>query len=223
MKPISIAFNEKVTFSVTGNKAHKLMQKLKSYKQYKNELILNIQHFKSYSSDSGTTKKPHVFTVGYISVWTQEADVTKSQMENDIRKRAESQIKALELNEDLVMLKESIITYNIQNKISEMLNFIEAKSIYIKYLEGLLLHSEGNSRDISETLKSLARLKDKEFDSNETIEYTYCFWDDDEVSIILKELKCKVLEYEEAISTLNASAKMNIMLYPSTAKVLGLM
>jgi hypothetical protein len=213
---IDISLSEKQKFEVTVNKAHKILGILKKYETSKKE-DLKIQDYSTYADNS-----INMFSINYATIISNSEDELKLIMNNQIEKKMEKFISAIEVLEDIQSLKEEIFSFNVSNSISKRLNFIEKKKNIIKLYELYNFKSTSDKQTVSSIVQNFKKLNNTEFERNEEFEFEFMYWNNDNIKKELKNIKSKILEYEDEILSLNGTKKISFSLYKSSIELIGL-
>ena len=215
---IELKLSEKKEFSITVNKAHKMLSLLQKVENDK-KADLNISTNSSKYSDSNTAD---TFTVNYATIVTYNEDDLKSLIHNQVQKKVTTFMSAIEILEDIKDLKEAIFSFNVQNGISQKLSYIEKKKHSMKLYEQLNKRANLEKETLQSVASKLVKLSQSEFERNEDIDITFQYWDNDALQKELKTMKETILRYEDEILTLNATHQIKVMLSKSSIELIGL-
>lgn len=212
----NLTLSNKTEYQVSVNKAHKILSTLKAMEGDK-------RHELDYEfARNSKSKKIHTFTLDMATILTYNNDDLKNLLSAQIDKRVEIFLDAIEVLEDIRDLKEAIFSFNVTQGISEKLSFIEKKKTLVAFYEKVIKNSFSEAQSIDFITEKLIKLSEKEFDSNEEIEIEHQYWNKEHVQSELKHIKEQILAYEDDILTLNATQKIKISLYKSSAEHIGL-
>jgi len=217
----TLNLSQKVEFSVSANKAHKLLTSLKKYEQYKLSNIRNLSHLTKVSG-SFDSDSLDAFKISYATILTNDESDLYKLLQDEIQEKVYRQISALEVIEDLQDLKEVLFEFNVLNGVSKKLTYIKKKKEHIKLLEAYLLKSKEQTIPLERQVDSLKKLKENIFDKNEDFVFSHQFWDKQALITTLREIKSTILKYEDEISEINSTKKLTIGLYKSSIELLGL-
>ena len=217
----TLTLSQKTDFTVSANKAHKLLATLKKYEKDKSENIRNITHFTKMSK-SLNENVLGAFEISYAAILTNDEKELYKIITDEIEEKVYRQVSALEIIEDLQDIKESIFEFNIVHGVSKKLTYINKKKEHIKLLEAYLLKSKKTVTPLNEQIESLKKLKENIFETNEDFVFEHQFWDTQALTNTLKNIKSTILQYEDEISDINSNKKLTISLYESSKELLGL-
>lgn len=217
----NLTLSKKTKYEVNANKAHKILENLRKYEDFKKN---NIGHtsFSIKSSASFNDNMLNRFEITYASILTNDENDIKNLVENEILEKVYRHVSALEVIEDIQDIKEAIFEFNVKNGLSKKLSYINKKKNHIRLLEAYLLKSKGIQTPLKDIVSRLKKLKNSVFERNEDFVFEYQFWDKQILEKELKQIKSTILEYEEEISQINSSKKLFISLYDSSIELLGL-
>lgn len=215
---IELKLSDKKEFSVTVNKAHKMLSLLQKVENDK-KADLNISANSSKYNDSTTAD---TFVVNYATIVTYNEDDLKSFLHNQIQKKITTFMSAIEILEDIKDLKEAIFSFNVQNGISQKLSYIEKKKHSMKLYEKLNKKANLEKETLQGIASKLIKLSQSEFERNEDIEIVFQYWDNDALQKELKAIKETILRYEDEILTLNSTHQITVMLSKSSIEQIGL-
>lgn len=217
----TLTLSQKTDFTVSANKAHKLLASLKKYDQYKSSSVRDIAHFTKVSG-SFDRNALNVFDISYSTILTNDEKDLHKIIQDEIDEKVYSQLSALEVLEDLQDLKEELFEFNVLHGVSKKLTYINKKKEHIKLLEAYLLKSKEHTSPLEKKIASLKKLKENIFEKNEDFVFEHQFWDKKALQETLKEIKSTILRYEDEISEINSTKKLTICLFESSKELLGL-
>jgi len=198
--------NEKTTYKITSNQAHKILERLK-------EIVKNLK--KEEWEEVSITE----FILNKIDI-NLDNETIKQKFQNIFTQKIKDKKLLAQIKEDILNIKESLFTFNINSKVSEKLSQIEILKEHIKYYEIFkeCLECDKNFDEIVNRAKKY--LKNNEETINVKIDFT--FYNYNEVKKTLKNLNKKIMELEKEITYLNASNEIEIKIYKETADIIGL-
>ncbi len=179
---IELKLSDKKEFIISVNKAHKMLSLLQKVENDK-KADLNISNHNSRYNESITL---NTFVVNYATIVTSNEDDLKNVIHNQVQRKVDSFLSAIEVLEDVKDLKEAIFSFNVLNGISEKLSYIEKKKHIIKLYEQLNKKAHFDNETLQSIASKLVKLSQSEFERNEDIEIAFQYWDNEK---LLKELK----------------------------------
>ena len=205
---IKIVSNEKSTYKITPNQAHKIIEKLK-------ELIKELkEEVKETMWERNTIVD---FSLSKIDIALDTKKIEK-RLENIFLQKIKNKKLLTQLQEDLLNTKESLFKFNVTSGVSEKLSQIEILKNHIKYYQTFkeCLECEAIDEAIDRAKEYLTNSED------EKVHLKLAFYDYSEVKTLLKELNKKIIELEKEITYLNSSNEIEIKIYENTAELIGL-
>ena len=198
--------NEKIIYKITPNQAHKVLERLK-------EIVKNLKR-EEWEEVSVTE-----FTLSKVDISLDNGKI-KQKFQNIFAQRIKDKKLLVQVQEDILNIKESLFAFNVSSKVSEKLSQIEILKGHIRYYQMFkeCLECEKNFEELVNRAKEY--LKNNEEATNVKIDFA--FYDYNEVKEILKELNKKIIELEKEITYLNASNEIEITIYKETAEIIGL-
>ncbi len=215
---LDLQLSQPQEFTVTVNKAHKILESLKKYESYKKS---NLEVSSFAKSMHSSYQNLNSFEISYAMILTNNIVDIENIIKNEIDEKVYRYISAIEVLEDIQKVKECIFSFNVKSGISEKLNFISRKANLIKLYEAFNLKKRTES-DLNDIVTRLKKLHENAFERNEDFSFEFQYWDNDAITKNLKEIKSTILQHEEQISKLNASEQITISLYESSIELLGL-
>lgn len=215
---IELKLSGKKEFIISVNKAHKMLSLLQKVENDK-KADLNISNHNSRYNESITL---NTFVVNYATIVTSNEDDLKNVIHNQIQRKVDSFLSAIEVLEDVKDLKEAIFSFNVLNGISEKLSYIEKKKHIIKLYEQLNKKAHFDNETLQSIASKLVKLSQSEFERNEDIEIAFQYWDNEKLLKELKNIKETILKYEDEILTLNATHQIKVALFQSSIDLIGL-
>jgi hypothetical protein len=215
---IELKLSDKKQFTISVNKAHKMLSLLQKVENDK-KADLNLSHHSSKYNDSTAANS---FVFDYATIVTSNVDELKNLIHNHIHKKAATFMSAIEVLEDIKDLKEAIFSFNVKNSVSEKLSYIEKKKHLIKLYEHLNKKANMEVESIEGIAAKLVKLSQSEFERNEEIEVVFQYWSNDAMLKELKTIKETILRYEDEILTLNATHQIKVTLFKSSIELIGL-
>lgn len=210
--------SEKKEFTMSVNKAHKILMALQKVENDKKSDLKLSDRNARYSDD----KSIDGFLLEYAMIVSYTQEELKTFLDASIAKKMTKFKDAIEILEDIKDIKEAIFHFNVIHGISEKLSYIEKKKPLLTVCE--LFNQKATSRN--ETLEALTnrlvKLSQNEFERNETIAFSFQYWDNDVIVQTLKTIKETVLKYEDEILSLNATHTITLSLYQSSVELIGL-
>ncbi len=215
---IELKLSDKKEFIISVNKAHKMLSLLQKVENDK-KADLNISNHNSRYNESITL---NTFVVNYATIVTSNEDDLKNVIHNQVQRKVDSFLSAIEVLEDVKDLKEAIFSFNVLNGISEKLSYIEKKKHIIKLYEQLNKKAHFDNETLQSIASKLVKLSQSEFERNEDIEIAFQYWDNEKLLKELKTIKETILKYEDEILTLNATHQIKVALFQSSIDLIGL-
>jgi len=203
-----IVSNEKSTYKITPNQAHKIIEKLK-------ELIKELkEEVKETMWERNTIVN---FSLSKIDIALDTKKIEK-RLENIFLQKIKDKKLLTQLQEDLLNTKESLFKFNVTSGVSEKLSQIEILKNHIKYYQIFkeCLECETIDEAIDRAKEYLTNSEDKK------VNLKLAFYDYNEIKTLLKELNKKIIELEKEITYLNSSNEIEIKIYENTAELIGL-
>lgn len=215
---IELKLSDKKEFSISVNKAHKMLSLLQKVENDK-KADLNISNRTSRYNESTTA---NTFVVNYATIVTSNEKDLNHFLHNQVQQKVTTFINAIEILEDIKDLKEAIFSFNVAYKVSEKLSYIEKKKHLIKLYEHLSKKANIESETLQDVASKLVKLTQSEFERNEDIEITFQYWDNAILQKELKTIKETILRYEDEILALNATHTITVTLFQSSIDLIGL-
>jgi len=203
-------FEDKLTFKVTLNQAHKILEKLKTEKgrisYASNELYEDLI----------------TYVVSRIDIMNVDHKILLKRLHSEFITRFKDQKLLVELEEDYLNVKEAIFEFNVKNGVSKKLSQIEAIKEKIRYYQLFkeCLVCEKESIQMLQNAKEY--FKNNSESEIESVKIKLLFFNYDEVKKILKDLNKRILDLEKEITLINASNEIEIKISKNVSELIGL-
>jgi hypothetical protein len=164
----------------------------------------------------------HKFEITPGMLFMADRERLKRKITEDAGYKSLRIIRAIEVMEDYLTLKNAIDAFKQTTGIRAMEDFIESKLQYVSLLETCHIQAEGVSGTLDELLPQDDEIKKWKKDDRENITINYLFWDANEVSTVLTELKKTIMDYTKQIDFISTTKTLVAKLHPTSIELLGL-